>query len=633
MNNVSFILGFLKEAASRTEGRRSKTLDPSRILWKKAEFLMRHALNPDVNLRTHQREAIDVAEESGGRSLMAHGTGTGKTLSAIAVFEAAKKKGDGRRALVITPASLQHNFISKGVHKFTNSSVGEVGSGADYQVISLNKFRNDPKKYLDQVRPDTIIIDEIHRAKDSKTVTYKAYMVASKYPGVKRFLGLTGSFISNHPREVVPLLDIVHPGHQLGSPQTFSKRYTKIRRKQGGFLKPSIGLTILKNKPRLGRDIAGKLHYVEHKDVGEDMPKTKIEDVHVPMSPEQNKMYQFALGRLNAVARSRIRAGLPVNQREATHIFGAIAKARQASNSIETHKEMPLEESAEATPKIKKVLDDVQRHLKKRDDNQAVVYTNLVRGGADVLEAGLRGRGLNPGLYSGTNKDTRLQDYEDFLKRKKRVMVLTPAGGEGVSLDNATFFGEVDRHYNPERNEQALARTVRMGGLAHRDPKDRVIEVKRYYSDPKTGWFWKLLGRREVGIDEWIKNVAKEKDRLNKEMRGVARKGRMKKRAELMVRPSKIHGEGLFTTSRLPAGENIGLGMTQTGNTGSLDADYKQTPHAKKVNHSASPNMKLVRKGGKLFMVTTKPVQSGEELTSDYRHASVEVAKDFLATR
>ncbi len=504
MNNTAFMLGFLKRAG----------------------FLSRYALKPSVKLYAHQSQAIDQVEESGGRALMAHGTGTGKTLSAIAVFEAAKKKGDGKIALVITPASLQNNFISKGVRKFTNSSVGKVGSGTDYQVISLNKFRNDPDKYLQQVRPDTIIIDEIHRAKDPKTKTYKAYMVASKFPGVKRFLGLTGSFISNHPREIVPLLDIVHPGHEFGSPQTFGKKHTRIKYKKGGFLKPSIGLTTLKNKPILGRKLRGKLHYIEHEDVAENMPRTRTEEVHVPMSEEQNKLYQFALGRLNAVARSRIRAGLPVNQREATHIFSAISKARQASNSIATHSEMSLRDSAEATPKIKRVLDDVQKHVKAKPDNQAVVYTNLVRGGADVLEAGLLGRGLRPGLYSGTNRKTRDKDYEDFLKGKRRVMVLTPAGGEGVSLDNATFFGEVDRHYNPERNDQAMARTVRMGGLAHRAPKNRVVQVKRYYSDPTTSWFRRLLGGREVGIDEWIRNVALEKKRLNDEMRAVARKQR-----------------------------------------------------------------------------------------------------------
>lgn len=489
-------------------------------------------LNDDVVLRPHQRQAVDYAEAFGGRALIAHGTGTGKTLTAIATFEEAKERGDAKRALVITPASLQHNFIVKGVQEFTDSTVGEVGSKADYQITSYDKFRRDPRAILDRVKPDTIIVDEIHRAKDPGTKTYLSLREASKDPNVDRFLGLTGSFISNHPRDVVPLLDIVHPEHRLGSPQTFAQQHTRIKEEGGGFLQPSRRKVVLHEKPVLGKKIEGKLHYIEHRDVKGDIPGMKVEDVHVPMSKEQDSLYQFALGRLDSRARAKIRAGLPVNQREATHIFGLIQKARQAANSVGTHSDRPLEDAAESTPKLKKVMDDIQKHISEKDDNQAVIFTHLVHGGADALKAGLEARGINTGIYAGTgqlgvSKDTRVQDYQDFLDRKKRAIILTPAGGEGVSLNNATMFAEVDRHYNPERNDQAIARAVRMGGLAHRPPDEREVVVKRYYSDPRTAWYWNLLGMKEVGIDEWIGNVAGEKARLNREMRDVARE-RMK---------------------------------------------------------------------------------------------------------
>ena len=115
---------------------------------------------------------------------------------------------------------------------------------------------------------------------------------------------------------------------------------------------------------------------------------------------------------------------------------------------------------------------------------------------------------------------------------------------------------------------------------------------------------------------------------------GRARKyGPAEKRAGLVVHKSPIHGKGLFTTDQLDAGENIGLGMTQVSRTGELNKDYEQTPRAKKVNHSDRPNMRLVRRGKKIFMVTAKPVGAGEEITSDYGDASVQVARDFLKTR
>lgn len=480
-------------------------------------------LKKSVELRPHQEEAVQFALDNNGRGLFAHGTGSGKTLSAIATFEKLKADGKATKALVITPASLQENFEQSGVKRFTNSSVNRGTDGkSDYQIMSMAKFRRDPQQALKDSKADTVIVDEIHRAKDKMSVTNRALREVS--PQVKNFLGLTGSFISNHPKEVIPLLDVISPGHDLGSMQGFQKRYTKTKQIPGGFLKGPKRRTDLQRHPELGGKLRGKLHYLGHEDIAKDMPRMDVENVHVQMSPEQTKLYNFALGKLTPMQRRKIRDGLPASQTEAMHILSAIMKARQASNSIGSHKDMPLSQAAEDTPKIKRVLDDIEKHLSKNKDGQAVVYTNFVHGGADVLVEGLKARGHKPGLFAGVGalgvtKDSRHKDVKDFKDGKKKVIILTPAASEGVSLDNATGFFEVDRHYNPERNQQAIARGRRLGGQAHRKQKDRVLEVKRYYSDPKPGLLNRLLGQKEVGVDEWVGMVANEKQRLNDELR------------------------------------------------------------------------------------------------------------------
>jgi SNF2 family DNA or RNA helicase len=480
-------------------------------------------LKEEAQLRSHQIDSINFIRENDGRALLAHATGSGKTLSAIAAAEDLRARGKANNVLVLTPASLQTNFTERGVQKFTNSSVGPVGSGSDYQLMSIEKFRKDPDKALADSKADTLIIDEIHRAKEQGTKTYKALRDASLK--VDNVIGLTGSFISNHPRELVPLMDIVHPQHELGSPKNFGKKYTKAKMYQKGFLQPQVRKIHLKNQPRLRGHLQGVLSYLGHDDVSQEMPKLDMQDVHVPMSDEQNELYQFSLRRLNPAIRAKIRHGLPPNQSEASHILGVIQKARQAANSIGTHSDMNPGAAAEATPKLKKVMDDVQTHLQVNPEGQAVVYSNLVFGGARELYDGLSQRGLNPGIYAGaqaipgiTNK-TRDQDVRDFQAGNKNVMIVTPAGGEGLSFDNATFFGAVDHHYNPERNWQAIARARRIGGQTQRPPEKRVLEVKRYYSDPKPSPFSRIFRRREIGVDEWIQQIANEKDRLNLEMR------------------------------------------------------------------------------------------------------------------
>lgn len=489
------------------------------------------ALLEDIRLRPHQEEAVQfILSGKKGSGLLAHDPGTGKTLSSIAAFEEIAKEDSNARALVITPASLRTNFAKSGIGKFTDSSYSEgVDGRSKYQIESLERFRRNPSEFIDKSGATHLIVDEIHRAKDPSSLSNKALREASSNSQIQGVIGLTGSFINNHPKEVVTLLDIIDDSHGFGSQDRFGKRYTKREQyEKGGFLKKPKSRIELVKRDEIARNIDGLLHYADTEDMGGDIPSMEVRDIHVPMSKEQQRLYNFAMGKVDPVSRARIREGLPVNQTEANHILSAIMKARQASNSISTHKDIPHSESARRTPKIKRVLDDIDEHIKNTKDGQAVVYTNMIYGGVDVLEAGLKDRGYNPGLFTGTaysnvTKDSRDRDVEDFKSGKNNVIILTPAAKEGVSLDNATGFFEVDRFYNPERNNQAIARARRIGGQSHRKKEDRLVEVNRYYSDPNPGLIDSLLGRRPVGVDEWIGIVAKEKERLNNDMRSTVK--------------------------------------------------------------------------------------------------------------
>jgi len=493
------------------------------------------ALREDVELRPHQREAIEYLQQQGGRGLLAHGTGTGKTLSSIAAFEKLREQDKAKRALVVAPAALLTNYRESGVGRFTTSTHGAPGSGSDYELVSLEKFRTNPHGVLEQSGADTLILDEVHRAKDGGSKTFDALRQAARHQNVRNVIGLTGSMVSNHPREIVPLLDIVNPSHRLGSQTRFTREHVGVQRISGGFLRPPGTRYNLLDTRELAHKAKGAVHYVGHGDLSPGgMPRLNARDVHVEMSPEQQRLYDFAMGKLDPVSRALIKSGLPPSQTEAQHIFSVITKLRQASNSIGTHTVVDPHVAVERTPKLKRAVEDVVEHLAKTPDGQAVLYSNLVHGGAKELHAALKRRGIDAGLYTGPNTElgvstnSRDQDVRDFLAGKKRAIVLTPAGSEGISLNNATFFGMVDSHFNPERNAQAIARARRFGGLAHRPEDQRVIDVRRYRSDPRQNFLSRAVFGKEVGVDEWIQRVADEKDRLNDQLRVIAHKNREK---------------------------------------------------------------------------------------------------------
>jgi superfamily II DNA/RNA helicase len=245
----------------------------------------------------------------------------------------------------------------------------------------------------------------------------------------------------------------------------------------------------------------------------------------VEMSKEQIKLYRMSMKGIDPKVVAKIQAGEAVNQREAMSVFTRLMRARQVSNSIHTGSDMSLEEAAEATPKIKQILTEATQHIKKTPDAQVIMYTNIYRGGVDVLSAGLKKRGVPFGVFAGKGQkgiteETRQQAVEDYLAGKSKVLIITSAGAEGLSLGNTTMVQVVDGHYNPERTAQAEARGIRAGGLSHRPQEERKVNVRRYVSTMPKG-FWRTITFRppEKSVGQWVYATAERKAKMNRQIR------------------------------------------------------------------------------------------------------------------
>ena len=113
---------------------------------------------------------------------------------------------------------------------------------------------------------------------------------------------------------------------------------------------------------------------------------------------------------------------------------------------------------------------------------------------------------------------------EDFNNRDVKAIIISGAGGEGLSLNNATKVNVLDIHYNPERTNQIEARGIRSGGLAHRLPEDRNVLVNRYIATMPKKKFWGIeYEDRLLTPDELIKAIADKKDKQNAMFRSVLR--------------------------------------------------------------------------------------------------------------
>lgn len=490
-----------------------------------------------VKLYPHQQsfmKRVKSLPKQGGGVIAAHGTGTGKTVTAIAAFEELKEQGKANRALVIAPAGLRDNFLSKGVKKFTDSKgitvtrAGEdPGADVEYVITSYSAFRQNPQAFIDAYKPDVIIADEFHRAGDPTSKTNMS--IRSIRDQVPYFFGLTASVVQNNPADAVPLVEVA-AGRDvgLGSKKDFKRRHIKkTPSEQRGVFGGQTYEKELIRRLDIAKRLGSTIHYVEDLDATKK-PTKEVTTVATPMSKDQMKLYRLSMKGVDPKILDKVRRGEEVPDRKMMNVFTKLIRARQVSNSMHTvMADMPLTEAAKRTPKIKRILDDVEQHIASTPDAQIIIYTNIVHGGVDVIEAGLKERGIKHGKFvgkgqKGVTEQTRQQAVNDYIDGKNKVIIITGAGAEGLSLGNTTLVALADGHYNPERIAQAEARGVRAGGLAHRKPEDRKVQVRRYVSTVPRGFFNKLFLRpQEKSVEEFVYLTANRKQRLNKKMRDV----------------------------------------------------------------------------------------------------------------
>lgn len=488
--------------------------------------MKRAALTSDVQLTDYQNSAVDQAERNGGRLLLAHPPGSGKTIAYKAIYERLKEKGMANHALVVAPAGLQQNFVNSA-HKFSDRHAAILTSNlnkipaADYHVVSFDKFRKDPVGYMRATNADTLIIDELHKARNVGTKNLGSLQEASRL--AKNVIAGTGSVANNHPRDILPQIDIVSGGkHRLGPLTSFDANFVGKKTVTHGPLKflglgPKTEETYLKNTHILGPEVKKWVNFSDKLPPG-DMPEKRQHDVKVEMGKHQQKIYDWTMKQVDPFTAWKIRHNLPPTAKEFDNILPILNQQRQISNA--THrfdKKQTALQSAMDVPKTKALVDNLDRLLKDDPEHKAIVYSNFVHSGISPVEAYLADKGISYGKFIGSGNEGvthkgRQADVDDYVAGKKRVMLLSGAGIEGLNLLGTKSHHTLDPHYNPEVLHQSEARGIRRGSpVPH-------VDVYRYVSQPRRNLLQKAMGKRDHGIDEWVYGIAHDKDKFNRQL-------------------------------------------------------------------------------------------------------------------
>ena len=154
------------------------------------------------------------------------------------------------KALILVPASLVNQWIEE-LHQKFHIPVTQYKKNYDLDhynivVMSMDTAKRSPhKEKIYAQNYDIIIIDEAHKLKNHKTLSYEFVLNLKK----KFCLLLTATPIQNHIFELFYLISLLKPGH-LGSYDTFKTAFSASKHDVAHeqFLKELVNQVMVRNR-------------------------------------------------------------------------------------------------------------------------------------------------------------------------------------------------------------------------------------------------------------------------------------------------------------------------------------------------------------------------------------------------
>src|SRR5258708_3374852 len=222
-----------------------------------------------------------------GRVVLADDMGLGKTVQALAASELLRRRKGIERGLVIAPASVKHQWKTE-IEKFTDLPSQIVdgllprrralyASPSFFTLTSYELVLKDVR-YMHELRPDLIILDEAQRIRNCATATARTIkLLRSRYAFV-----LTGTPLENKLEELFSVVEFVD-GRRLGPAFRFLHEHRMEDEK--GRLLGYRGLD------RIRGQLAPVLLRRTRQKVLKDLPERTDQIFRVPLTPQQAEPY------------------------------------------------------------------------------------------------------------------------------------------------------------------------------------------------------------------------------------------------------------------------------------------------------------------------------------------------------
>ena len=461
--------------------------------------------------------------------LLYHQLGSGKTCTAIFIADAMLERGDVARVFVVSPGSLQMNWVNEYCRKCGANQLPEA-----YQFITSNyKSSIASLNFWDSL----VIIDEVHNlvnaAKNDSDLAED--LLQQMKQSNCRVLALSGTPFYNYTYEWSLLGNLLKPNTFQwifqGDPRQYTSHWEQqeslitdemlrgivsfIPGDRSGFPEVILEAPILAPLPDEYSIVYMDAYERERKLIAIGPPDPDLRTIDPDEYRRKNQQFLMAIKRDESRRLSNLFAG----QRNRRYVqdpplpSGAIPPLRTeilADVPVEGKKkrgrkrnEDDAKEEGWMTPAILKRpgLEVISpkiaalfrnliqwQHLRRKH----VIFSQfLSRGGIDFIQTVLGWCGIPTLTYTGRETDVArtktldaFNDAGNAYGTTWKVLLITEAGVEGISLFDVGHMHILESNPVGGKVTQAIGRAARYQSHVHLPEADRTVHVWRYHAIP-----------------------------------------------------------------------------------------------------------------------------------------------------
>jgi len=398
-----------------------------------------------------QRGAVFAACR--GRVVLADDMGLGKTVQALAATEMLRRRRGIQRVLVVAPASVKYQWKTE-IEKFSGLSAQviegllprrrELYSSPKFFNLSSYELVLKDVRYMHELAPDLIILDEAQRIRNWTTATARTIkQLKSRYAFV-----LTGTPLENKLEELFSVVEFID-GRRLGPAFRFLHEHRT--EDENGKLIGYRGLD------KIHDQLAPVLLRRTRQEVLEDLPKRTDQVLHVALTPQQAEPYWEQNDILGALMRKWERQGW-LSEIDQKRILCCLQNMRMLCNST-----FLFDKKTNHSPKLAEFR-EVIRELVIEEGRKVVVFSEYERmthlAGQELEKLGIGFVSLH-GSVPSRNRGALMEKFRRDVDC--RVFLSTDAGGVGLNLQAASAVVNFEPPWNPARLEQRIGRVHRLG--------------------------------------------------------------------------------------------------------------------------------------------------------------------------